>query len=119
MNRPEERHPVQTIRVDAYTRVMLTLLAALMTLAVIGLWSDHAPQAAPVSAAEPFLNTAAQRDKLLQAQKQTTERLDTLISLLRSGTVKVQIDPNSLPTAATAERKESLNVQESTNPVVE
>ena len=89
-------HHKPIVRVDAYTRVILTVLAVLLTLAVAGQWAQ-APDAAPQArAAEKdgfakAFNTNAQRQALLEAQQQTNEKLDEVISLLRSGKIEVRL----------------------------
>lgn len=81
----------RALRLDAYSRACLTAVAVLLTLLVIGLWADAVPGPAPAVAAEPFLNTAKQRDQFVEQQKQMNAKLAELVSLLRSGRAKVQI----------------------------
>jgi hypothetical protein len=90
----DARRKIQ-VRVDGYTRVCLTAIAALLTVLVIGLWAE-APATAPrAGAAEApkatFGDTAAQRQEQLKAVQQTNEKLDELIRLLKTGTAKVQL----------------------------
>ena len=84
-----------TVKVDAYTRVCLTAVAALLTLLVIGLWSQAGPPMPPAQAAEQFGgDPAALRAAIVDAQKQTTAKLDELIGVLKSGEAKVQVIDN-------------------------
>jgi|GEM_PF-3590586 len=88
------------IKVDWYTRCCLTVIAALLTLVVVGLWTDVGPrverQAAAQSSTPPdgFMNPGKQRVGLEEQQKNTNERLSELIRLFQTGNAKVQVtDP--------------------------
>ena len=75
------------IRVDNYTRLCLTAIAALLTLTVIGLWSDHGPagpsaEARTVKAQDTIAgtgkahsDTVSSRTVLVQAQQETNQIL--------------------------------------------
>ncbi|RPI58345.1 MAG: hypothetical protein EHM48_10250 [Planctomycetaceae bacterium] len=87
-----KRHVV--IQVDKYTRVCLTVIAALLTVVIIGLWSTALPSASQARAAgddDLFGNSGGQRQAIIKAQEQTTAKIDDLIKVLKSGEVKVQI----------------------------
>lgn len=75
------------VRMDGYTRLCLTVIAVLLAVLIVGLWADHAPVADEAHAKRPEASTEVQ---ILKAQKQTTAKLDELITLLKSGNVKVQ-----------------------------
>ena len=83
------------IRVDAYTRICLTAIAALLTVTVLGLWCQAGPLASSVSAAGPgtdgFGDMGARVAAQLEAANKTNAKLDELIALLTSGKVKVQL----------------------------
>jgi Spy/CpxP family protein refolding chaperone len=84
------------IRVDVYTRVCLTAIAALLTLTVLGLWCQAGPLASSASAAGPagdgsFGDTGARIAAQLDAANKTNAKLDELIGVLTSGRVKVQL----------------------------
>lgn len=81
------------VRMDAYTRVCLTVIAGLLTVLIIALWADYTPQLRQVQAKGPFVDTSTQTQlvQLVGAQNKTTAKLQELISLLRSGEVKVQL----------------------------
>ncbi len=87
-----------TIQVDAYTRVCLTLIAALLTVLVVGLWTTAVPapagaQAADAKPTEPptFAQTGTKLVEMTQTQQATNAKLDELIKLMTSGQVKVQL----------------------------
>lgn len=105
MERPERNVRIQ---VDGYTRVCLTAIAVLLTLTVIGLWSDRGPSVGQAGAGvvsaksinrdtsadavEPKPNiqvssTAGLRDEM----EKVGARMQELQALLRSGEVKVQV----------------------------
>jgi hypothetical protein len=83
------------IRVDRYTRLCLTAIAVLLTVVVVGLWSQT-PLAPIASAAGPekdgaFGDTGARIAAQLEAAQKTNAKIDELIQLLTSGQVKVQV----------------------------
>ena len=80
-----------SVQVDAYTRVCLTVLAALMTVLIVALWADGVNISNPARAREVFLDASAQRNAMVAEVKVTNQKLDELIALLRSGAVKVQV----------------------------
>jgi hypothetical protein len=86
----ERTQPVK-FTVDLYTRLCLTVIAVLLTVLIAGLWADGVRLAGPATAAEKFLDSAAQREAIVKAQEQGTEKLDELLRLLESGKVKVQV----------------------------
>lgn len=85
------------VQVDAYTRVCLTVIAALLTVVIIGLWADGVPQAEQAMAGKVITEErrppgpGSQRAQILAAQKQTTAKLAELIAVLKSGDVKVRV----------------------------
>ena len=79
------------VRMDAYTRVCLTVIAVLLTVVIIGLWADGVPSVEKASAARAAMSNAIRQTKLLEAQKQTNTKLDELIALLKSGQIKVEV----------------------------
>lgn len=78
-----------TVRVDNVTRICLAAITVLMVVMVLALWAQTPSTSA--QAAEEFLNTAAQRQEMVDAQKATTAKIDELITLLKSGEVKVKV----------------------------
>lgn len=93
-----------TVRVDSYTRVCLTAITVLLTALVIGLWAEM-PAPAGAGAAEPFLNTGAQRGEMKKAIEATNDKLEKIITLLKSGEIKVQM----VGSAPNATRKGATN----------
>ena len=83
------------VRVDRYTRVCLTAIAVLLTVLILGLWTEvpsaaRSARAQPKSRRDVFVDSAKQRDQLVKAMDRQTSKLDQLIALLKSGQVKVQ-----------------------------
>jgi hypothetical protein len=96
------------IRVDAYTRFCLTLLAVLMTVAILGLWGSHAPAPPAAGAAEgQIFGSTKQRAELLDATTKTNEKLDQIIGLLKSGEMQVQVVGQKDESVKTARPKKS------------
>jgi hypothetical protein len=80
------------VKIDAYTRACLTVLAVLLTVVVLGLWANHAPQADSASAAEPRIyGPTKQRENLIKAQKATNDKLDEILRFLKSGKLTVHV----------------------------
>ncbi len=79
-----------TVHVDNYTRVCLTIIAVLLTVAIVGMWADRTPSVPSARAGELFADAAAGRQAQLDATKETNQKLSDLIDLLKSGQVKVQ-----------------------------
>jgi hypothetical protein len=80
-----------SVTLDLYSRCCLTAIAFLLTMLVVGLWADASYDTRPAGAAEPFLNTGAQREEIVIAQKETTQKIEELMNLLKSGDVKVRV----------------------------
>jgi hypothetical protein len=79
------------IKVDRYTRFCLTAIAVLLTILILGLWMQAVPTPPSASAGELFNDSAAQRSAIVDEAKATNSKLDELISLLKSGDIKVQV----------------------------
>ena len=87
-----EKQAKMEVRVDGYTRVCLTLIAVLLTVMVVGLWTDGVNLAPSARAADDgFGDTGGRQKAMVAAQEQTNAKLDELMKLLRSGEVKVQV----------------------------
>ena len=92
------------VRTDLYTRTCLTAITVLLTLLVVGLFSDTID---PVGRAEAGptkytptgqkaisggrWGTSSAAEKTAAQQTQTNAKLDQLISLLKTGNAKVRI----------------------------
>ena len=90
-----------TVKVDAYTRVCLSVIAVLLTVLIVGLWADVWPErtaqaAIPVGTkANVFKGSAVGRDDLVRVSQGISTKLDRLMVLLKSGQVKVQVKEGS------------------------
>ena len=83
------------IKVDWYTRTCLTVIAGLLTLVVMGLWTDAAPgpkeAVAQKSAPTGFQDPSKQRQSQVKEMQKTNVKLDELVDLFRSGKAKVVV----------------------------
>jgi hypothetical protein len=86
------------VRVDGYTRVCLTVIAALLTVLIAGLWAQGVPAArdaaaasAPPPAPAGIPDAGGQRDRMVRELERVTAKLDQLIGLFESGKAKVQV----------------------------
>ncbi|MCY2931993.1 MAG: hypothetical protein NTV86_21355 [Planctomycetota bacterium] len=107
----ERRRETVRMQVDMYTRVCLTAIAILLTLTVVGLWSDRGPNG-PVAQGRtyspndkdapdrPAADTTADKNRATEVSPfvgvreeivKTNEKLQELLNSLRSGDVKVQV----------------------------
>jgi hypothetical protein len=97
------------IRTDGYTRLCLGAIVVLVALLAMGLWAERAPMTEVVHAEKPFLDsgTQVQLVQLLEAQRQTTAKLDELIRLFRSGQVTVKVEKDTKEKANASTRRTS------------
>ena len=88
------------VRVDAYTRACLTVIAALLTVLIAALWAEGVPAARRASAAMApgatpppmgIPDAGGQRDRLVKEMEKVTARLDRLVSLFETGKAKVLV----------------------------
>jgi Spy/CpxP family protein refolding chaperone len=84
------------VRVDRYTRVCLTVIAALLTVMAVGLWSQATPGVSPALAGEKpadgsFGDMGSRVAAQLEATNKTNAKLDEILRALTSGQVKVQL----------------------------
>ena len=107
----ERRRETVRMQVDAYTRLCLTAIAVLLTLTVIGLWSDRGP-GTPAAQARTYSpndkdapdrakeDTPAEKTRATEVSPfvgvreeivKTNEKLQEVLTILRSGEVKVQV----------------------------
>ena len=72
---------------------------ALLTVLIIGLWADYTPQASRAEATKPFIDNSTQAEivQVIRAQDRTTAKLTELITLLKSGQVKVKVADEGKP----------------------
>ena len=80
------------LRVDLYTRVCLTVIAALLTVLIVGLWADGVPSSREaIGSPAGIPDSGQQRERIIKEIQKTTAKLDRLIGLFEGGTEKVQI----------------------------
>ena len=80
------------VRVDTYTRICLSVIAVLLTVVILGLWSDGVHTSDSAQAGGGFLDSAAQRKALIDSQTETNETLKQILTHLKSGKMKVVVD---------------------------
>ena len=71
------------------TQKLLSAVLVLQVLTLLGQWTGQ-PGSTTVTAAVP--DPGAQRLEMVAQQKETNEKLDKLIDLLKSGDLKVQVE---------------------------
>ena len=81
----------QTGRVDRYTRVILTIIAGLLTVIAIELAVVTEATSLPRATAQ-IPDTGLQRKQMVDEQRITNQRLSALLKHLKEGSVKVRID---------------------------
>jgi hypothetical protein len=79
------------VRVDPVTRACLAAITVLLAVLVVQLWAQALPPAPRAEAAEPFLDTSAQRGQIVKTLEKTNAKLDTLIGLFREGKAQVRL----------------------------
>ena len=80
------------LRVDAYTRVCLTIIAGLLTVLILGLWADGVhPTRQAMGASSGIPDSGLQRNKMIKALETNTAKLERLIGLFETGKAKVQV----------------------------
>lgn len=97
-------------RADGYVRFCLTAIVVLLAGAVLLLAAGQdallpAATAAPAGEDQLFGNSSAWRDSMLKATEKTNSKLDELITLLKSGEVKVQVGSDKASGAGDASSK--------------
>jgi len=89
-----------TVTVDKYTRSLLTVIAVLLCLVVVGLWHET-PNTTQVAEARGIPNQGEQLDEVVIELQQVNTSLEMIADLLVSGQVKVSLlDDNGKPIAA-------------------
>lgn len=104
------------IRVDAYTRVCLTVIAVLLSVLIVGLWAETVPGQSRAFArdnkpTELFLDSAGQRRAAIAAQEKTTRKLEELVSLFTTGQAKVQIVDKASSTRSPKRARSNVHIQ--------
>ena len=103
MNDYKKPADVTTVHVDGYTRFCLSAIVVLLTVLIVGLWANgpasdvsDASAAAKSSARSGrstlnLIDARAQRVGTLKAAQKTNKQLDKIITLLKSGEIRVSI----------------------------
>jgi hypothetical protein len=102
MNDYRKTAEVATVHVDGYTRFCLSAIVVLLTVLIVGLWangpvSDVSDASAAVKSPKSgsstlnLLDARAQRVGTLKAAQKTNRQLDKIITLLKSGDIRVSI----------------------------
>ena len=103
--------------VDKYTRVILTAIAVLLTVVVIGLWADTARLAGSVQGQERYVpRSTLELQAMTEQQSLTNRKLDELLKLLESGKVKVTVVGQADSPGASAGA--STGAQEAKNDII-
>ena len=89
-----------TVTVDKYTRSLLTVIAVLLSLVVVGLWHET-PGTIPVAQASGIPNQGQQLNEVVIELQQVNTSLEMIADLLVSGKVKVRLlDDDGKPVTA-------------------
>lgn len=78
------------IRLDRYTRGVMTALVMLLSIIAVELWVAL-PSAVP-SAQAQIPDTGLQRQQIVQETQRTNELLQKILDHLKTGTVKVRLE---------------------------
>jgi hypothetical protein len=78
-----------TVKVDRYTKVMLTVIAVLLGMVAVGLWCETPTMMPSAQAGIP--DSGAQLDKLILKVAAIEGEIREMKALLVSGRVKVQL----------------------------
>jgi len=79
------------IRVDGYTKFCLTAITVLLTVLIVALWAERVPAGRTAQGRVPSLDSSGQRATMIKELQKGNAKLEELISLLRSGQVKVRV----------------------------
>ena len=90
------------VRLDRYTRGLLTALVVLLTIISLELWASM-PGAVSMAHAQ-IPDTALQRQQIVQETQKTNDLLQGILDQLKTGTVKVRIETADKRTGQRAER---------------
>ncbi len=99
MNAMNERTEGRTVRIDGYTRFCLSAIVVLLAILIVGLWAEGPispiPDAAGANVSKTpsgiLPNAGAQRMDMIKAIGVTNDKLDKIISLLKSGNIRVSL----------------------------
>ncbi len=116
MTNQRETEVKTVIRVDAYTRVCLTVIAVLLSVLIVGLWAETVPGQSRAFARNNnppklFIDSAGQRKAAIAAQEKTTRKLEELISLFTTGQAKVQITDKASSTRSPTGARSNVHLK--------
>ena len=116
MTNQTETEVKNVIRVDAYTRVCLTVIAVLLSVLIVGLWAETVPGQSRAFAQNSnppkfMLDGAGQRKAAIEAQEKTTRKLEELITLFTTGQAKVQVTEKATSTRSSSRARPNVQIQ--------
>jgi hypothetical protein len=76
--------------IDRYTKMMLTVIAVMLTLVAMGLWIEKSPSVV-TEAYAGIPDSGQQLDELITSVNNIQGSLDSMAALLVSGKVKVKV----------------------------
>lgn len=78
---------------DNYTRVVLTVIAVLLTLIAVPLWTESADMTSPANAAvrQGIPDAGQQLNDLIVQVEATNATLDEIVRILKNETIKVEV----------------------------
>ena len=101
MNDYKKPAEITTVHIDGYTRFCLSAIVVLLTVLIVGLWANGpASDVSDASAAAKspksnstlnLIDARAQRVGTMKAAQKTNKQLDEIITLLKSGEIRVAI----------------------------
>lgn len=85
------------IALDNYSRIILTVIAVLLTLIVIPLWTDNInPDSQALAARTGIPDSGQQMNELIEIMKQNSETLEKIAAILENQTLKVEIQNDTV-----------------------
>lgn len=88
------------VTLDGYTRILLTVIAVLLTVLAVGMWCET-PSMTPAAKAGGIPDSGSQLNEISQKLVSIDKSITDLQKLMVSGAVKVQvIDPKDAKKAA-------------------
>ena len=88
------------IAIDNYTRTLLTIIAVLLTLIAIPLWTDNvSPESQALAARSGIPDSGQQMNELIEIVKESNLKLENIAAILEKETLKVEIQNETVPPA--------------------
>ena len=96
------------LHVDNYTKVMLTVIAVLLTVVAAGLWCESPNTVATAEARLP--DSGLQFNEMIQGLAEVEQAIAELSDFLRTGTLRVEVkEPPKTPAAESHGTDRSLD----------